>query len=120
MCWLRACEGMTLRQIGERYDLSPQRVRQLLRLYLGETDALALTAAALLCRQEQKLAREREQTDAILAAWRRGEQIGTIAKRLRVRYRSVRALIATRASDEDRPSASPCARQMDELGLVAL
>lgn len=30
---LRTQEHLTLRQIGERYDRSPERVRQILRLY---------------------------------------------------------------------------------------
>ncbi|MHB1860873.1 MAG: sigma factor-like helix-turn-helix DNA-binding protein [Solirubrobacteraceae bacterium] len=53
-------QGMTLRQIGERYGVSPQRVRQLLCVYLGAKDAAALTAAA-------SRARERAHTDALRA-----------------------------------------------------
>jgi transcriptional regulator with XRE-family HTH domain len=35
MFWLRAVEGLTLKQIGERFDVIAERVRQLLVVYVG-------------------------------------------------------------------------------------
>ncbi len=35
MLWLRAVEGLTLKQIGERFDVIAERVRQLLAVYFG-------------------------------------------------------------------------------------
>jgi hypothetical protein len=35
MFWLRAVEGLTLKQIGERFEVIGERVRQLLVGYVG-------------------------------------------------------------------------------------
>jgi hypothetical protein len=35
MFWLRAVEGLTLKQIGKRFDVIGERVRQLLVAYVG-------------------------------------------------------------------------------------
>lgn len=96
---LRVVEGLTLGQIGARFGLGAERVRQLINQHLyrrtgRRIDAKAISSAAAQIRREKDLAAAHAQAEAILAAWRAGEQPAAIAKRLGLRKGSVSAVIA--------------------------
>lgn len=96
---LRIQEGMTLAQIGARYGIGAERVRQLVSRHArtttnGAVDAKAIAAIARRVRREKDLAAAQAQAEVILAAYRNGEHPAQIAVRLGHRTASVKTVIA--------------------------
>lgn len=95
---LRVQEGLTLRQIGERYGVSKERVRQIVNRHLYTTgrwtvDGETVSERSARVRAEKDLAAARAQSAAIIAAWRDGGKPHEIAQRLALTRASVRVVI---------------------------
>lgn len=104
---LRTEEGLTLREIGRWFGVGPERVRQILRLYLYKTtnqpvDSKVLSRAAAATRREKDLAHAHAQAEGLLAAWRQGRSQEEIAKGFGLRCRSVAQVIRAEATIADR------------------
>lgn len=104
---LRVKEGLTLRQLAERYRIGPERVRQLLNHYASQTTGQSVsgeersrTAAA--ARRAKDLVQAQARTPELLAAWRDGHTPEEIAKTFGLRYRSVAQIIRNEATAADR------------------
>jgi Mor family transcriptional regulator len=113
---LRVNEGLTLRELAERYNISPERVRQLLYRYSrAKTDqpvsTTAMSRAATATRRAHDLARAQALVGGLLSAWREGQKPEDIAKTFRLRCRSVAQVIRSEASAADR-AARAYARTM--------
>lgn len=83
---LRVMEGLTLRELGERFGIGPERVRQLLNRHVRQTtglpvDAKAMSRAATAARRAKDLALAQARAEELLAAWRTGEKLEEIASR---------------------------------------
>ncbi len=96
---LRVLEGLTLRELGERFGVGPERVRQLLNRYVRQTtglpvDAKALSRAATAARRAKDLALAQERAGELLSAWRAGERLEGIAGRFGLRCRSVAQVVS--------------------------
>ncbi|MGP0102636.1 MAG: sigma factor-like helix-turn-helix DNA-binding protein [Solirubrobacteraceae bacterium] len=52
--WLRIVEGLTLKQVGERFDLNNERVRQILGHYFGLSGVLRPRSFAPASRDQQR------------------------------------------------------------------
>jgi transposase len=70
----RVTEGLTLRELAQRYGVGPERVRQLLYRYASQTtnqpvNGRAMSRAATAARRAKDLAQRR--LDCAAAAWRR-------------------------------------------------
>lgn len=104
---LRVEEGLTLRELSERFGIGPERARQLLNRYVSQTtglpvDAKAMSKAATQARRLRDLALAREQAGELLAAWRAGAKPEDIATRFRLRCRSITQVIAEQKTAADR------------------
>lgn len=103
---LRVTEGLTLRELAQRYGLGPERVRQLLYRYASQTNQLvngkAMSRAATAARRAKDLAQAQAQADELLAAWRKGQTSEAIAKTFGLRCRSVAQVIRSEATVADR------------------
>lgn len=103
---LRVVEGLTLRELGERFGIGPERVRQLLNRHVRQTtglpvDAKAMSRAATAARRAKDLALAQARGEELLAAWRAGEKLEKIAGRFGLRCRSVAQVIAAQKTDAD-------------------
>lgn len=107
---LRTVDGLSLAELGERFHLHRERVRQLLHLYYGlkgEPPAVkarrkARAKAKGAKRRAEHLARAQTQTPDLLVAWRKGEQSRQIAARFGLRRSSVDEVIRANATSADR------------------
>jgi hypothetical protein len=89
--------GLSLSEIGRRYGVSRQRVSQILA---GAGGAQAQQAAR--ARQHTAARRARDRGGELVALWRQGLSVGEIHRRTAVSYRSIREIVAARATDADR------------------
>jgi Sigma-70, region 4 len=104
---LRVSEGLTLRELGQRFGVGPERARQLLNRYVRQTtgrpvDARAMSRTAAAVRRAGDLARAQAQAEELLAAWREGQEVEQIAKAFGLRCMSVAQVIRTEVSSVDR------------------
>lgn len=103
---LRTVEGLTLSEIGERFGVGPERVRQLINRHIKHTTGqipnpgqLSRTAAEI--RRQAELARAQEHAIELLAAWRQGADPQQLARTFGLRVRCVRQAIREIASSDD-------------------
>lgn len=116
---LRLEEGLTLRSIGERFDVSPERVRQVLNRHARQAAACgkqrismrAMSRKATEVRQARELALAQARTSEVLAAWREAQEPWQIARALGLRWTSVTQVIRACASDADRAARRASARR---------
>ncbi len=107
---LRTVEGWSLEEIAKRFDVTRERVRQILRDYLGVSDtppaAKARTAtrrrAESVRRRNEMYARANTKARQVIAAWKRGQDPRDIADKLSLTAISVNEVIRNRASTADR------------------
>jgi transcriptional regulator with XRE-family HTH domain len=103
---LRTVEGLTLRQLAERFQVSPERVRQLVYAYARATgeqrSTVAISRVATAARRAQDLARAEGLAGELLAAWRDGAELEQIAKAFGLRCRSVTEVLMCRKTVADR------------------
>jgi transcriptional regulator with XRE-family HTH domain len=108
---LRANEGLTLRQLAERYRIGPERVRQLLNHYASQATDRSVSGAvtsktATVVRRAKDLAQAQTRAPELLAAWRDGRTPEEIAKTFGLRYRSVAQVIRKEATAADRATCA--------------
>jgi DNA-binding CsgD family transcriptional regulator len=116
---LRMEEGLTLRAIGERFGVSPERVRQVLNLHARQTTAhgkqsismRALSRKATEVRKARELALAEAREGEVLAAWREAQEPWQIARALGLRWTAVSQVIRVRATDADRAARRASARR---------
>lgn len=113
---LRISEGLTLRELGQRFGVGPERARQLLNRYVRQTtsqpvDARAMTRTAAAVRRAADFARAQTQAEELLAAWREGQEVEQIAKTFDLRCRSV-AEVLKRHKTLDDHAARAAARRL--------
>jgi transposase len=90
-------EGFSLDAIAARYDVSRERVRQILRANDGPARAEAETA------RRRRIERQAEaRTEELLARWRAGAALGAIAQDLGIPSTACSTVIAQFATDMDR------------------
>lgn len=104
---LRTVEGLTHAEIARRYQLGPERVRQLLRAYARNMTAerpspSQLRRAAWQIRRERKMALAEAHAQQIIAAWRTGGDTRKIAGRFGLPGCYVEQVIRMTASPGDR------------------
>lgn len=103
---LRTVEGLTLRQLAQRFHVSPERVRQLVYAYARATgkqqSSVATSRAATAARRAKDLARAEALAAELLAAWRDGAELGQIAKTFGLRCRSVAEVLKRHKTPADR------------------
>jgi transposase len=90
-------QGLSLDEIATRFEVSRERVRQILRAH-GGPDLHAVAAARR--RRAERLAEAR--VDELLALWRAGERPGGVAGKLGLQAAACRATIERFATDVDR------------------
>lgn len=116
---LRLEEGLTLRVIGERFGVSPERVRQVLNRHARQTAAQGKRAVSMrtMSRKATEVRRARElalaeaRAGEVLAAWREAQEPWQIARALGLRWTSVSQVIQARATDADRAARRFSARR---------
>ena len=106
MARLRTVDGLTLRELGERFGITPERVRQLLRVYCNvrsvpETVKARKAAATARVRAEDLAAANARASD-ILARWRLGEDPKKIRRAFGITRRSTMQVIREAATPSDR------------------
>ncbi|MGN6373677.1 MAG: sigma factor-like helix-turn-helix DNA-binding protein [Solirubrobacteraceae bacterium] len=103
---LRTVEGLTLRQLAERFQVSPERVRQLVYAYARaagcQRSIVAISRVATAARRAQDLARAEGLAGELLAAWRDGAEPEQIAKAFGLRCRSVAEVLKRHKRVDDR------------------
>jgi transposase len=114
---LRVVEGLTLRELGERFGIGPERARQLLNRYVRQTtglpvDAKAMSRAATTARQAKDLALARERAGELLAAWRTGEKPEDIARQFGLRCRSVAQVVSEQKTVADCAARAQALRRL--------
>jgi 3-hydroxyisobutyrate dehydrogenase-like beta-hydroxyacid dehydrogenase len=114
---LRVVEGLTLRELGERFGIGPERVRQLLNRRVRQTtglpvDAKAMSRAATAARRAKDLALAQARAEELLAAWRTGEKLEEIASRFGLRCRSVAQVLAAQKTDADSAARARALRRL--------
>jgi DNA-binding CsgD family transcriptional regulator len=116
---LRLEEGLTLRAIGERFGVSPERVRQVLNRHARQAAAQGKRAVSMRTmsrkateiRQARELALAETRAREVLAAWREAQEPWQIARALGLRWTSVSQVIQARATDADRAARRASARR---------
>lgn len=112
---LRTVEGLTLRQLAERFQVSPERVRQLVYAYALATShqrsTIAISRAATAARRAKDLARAEALAGELVAAWRDGAELEQIAKAFGLRCRSVTEVLKRHKTVDDR-AARAAARML--------
>jgi hypothetical protein len=100
-------QGWRLDEIAARFDVSRERVRQILAAH-GGPDAHDVTQARRRRVQQQAEAC----VDELLALWRAGEQLGSAASALGLQRAAARGAVGRFATDSDRAArkATPAAR----------
>jgi transcriptional regulator with XRE-family HTH domain len=114
---LRVVEGLTLRALGERFGIGPERARQLVNRYVRQTtglpvDARELSRAATAARRAKDLAMAQERAEELLSAWRAGEKLEDLAARFGLRCRSVVQVVS------GQKTAADCAARAQALRLL--
>lgn len=114
---LRVVEGLTLRELGERFGIGPERVRQLLNRHVRQTtglpvDAKAMSRAATAARRAKDLALAQARGEELVAAWRTGEKLEGIAGGFGLRCRSVAQVLAAEKTDADRAARARALRRL--------
>jgi DNA-binding CsgD family transcriptional regulator len=107
---LRTIDGWSLEEIAKRFDITRERVRQILRDYLGVSDTPSAAKARTATRRRTEGVRRRNEMHArantkarqIIAVWKRGDDPRDIADRLGLTALSVNEVIRDRASTADR------------------
>ncbi len=103
---LRLVEGLTLGEIGERFGVSKELVRRILRKHFGLTGSppavKARRWAATETRRANDLARAQARADELIAAWRNGVDARHLAETFDLPWTSVEEVIQTTATDADR------------------
>lgn len=90
-------QGWNLDEIAERFDVSRERVRQILGAH-GGPDSRDVAAA-----RRRRVQQEAEACiDELLALWRAGAQLGSAATALGLQRTAARNAIARSATDDDR------------------
>ncbi len=90
-------QGWSLDEIAVRFEVSRERVRQILHAHGGPEQPAVLAARR---RRTERLAEER--IDELLALWRAGEEPGVIAGRFSLQGNACRSAIERFATDVDR------------------
>lgn len=116
---LRLEEGLTLRAIGERFGISPERVRQVLNRHARQTAAhgkqgismRAMSRKATEVRQARELALAEARAGEVLAVWREAQEPWQIARALGLRWTAISQVIHARATDADRAARRASARR---------
>lgn len=116
---LRLEEGLTLRVIGERFGVSPERVRQVLNRHTRQTAAQGKRAVSMrtMSRKATEVRRARElalaeaRAGEVLAAWREAQEPWQIARALGLCWTAVSQVIQARATDADRAARRALARR---------
>lgn len=119
---LRVEEGLTLREIGRRFGIGPERVRQLVcrcaRQKAGDpVDVKAMSRTAAARRRASDLERAQAQAANLRAAWREGRKPEWIAKAFSLPCRSVAQVLRAELTVEDR-AARAYARTLAKRSLV--
>jgi DNA-directed RNA polymerase sigma subunit (sigma70/sigma32) len=103
---LRTVEGLTLRQLAQRFQISPERVRQLVYSYARATgeqrSPVTISRAATAARRAKDLERADGLAGELLAAWRDGAEPEQIAKAFGLRCRSVEEVLKRHKTVADR------------------
>lgn len=103
---LRLVEGLTLGEIGERFGVSKELVRRILRKHFGLTGSppavKARRWAATETRRAHDLARAQACVDELIAAWRNGVDARHLAETFDLPWTSVEEVVQTTATDADR------------------
>lgn len=116
---LRVVEGLTLRELGERFGIGPERVRQILNRYLrrmtdGPANAKDMSETAAAARRAKQLSQAQAQAGELLAAWRGGDRPEQIARRFGLRSRSVAQVIRANRTSADRIARTQAQRRSRE------
>jgi Sigma-70, region 4 len=113
---LRTVEGLTLGEIGERFGVGPERVRQLINRHVRYTigqipnpGQLSRTAAEI--RRQAEMARAQEHAVELLVAWREGADVQQLAREFGLRVGCVRQAIQEIAGEDDRMARSAALRE---------
>lgn len=116
---LRTIEGLTLGEIGARFGVGPERVRQLINRHVRHTTGqipnpgqLSRTAAEI--RRQAELARAQEHAVELLAAWREGADPQHLARAFDLRVRCVHQAIHEVASSDDRAARTAALQASDK------
>ncbi len=107
---LRTVDGWSLEEIANRFNVTRERVRQILHKYLGMSGTPPAAKAHIAVRRKANGARRRAEMYAqantkahqVIAAWKHGDDPRDIADRLRLTTASVTEVIRNRASVADR------------------
>lgn len=103
---LRLVEGLTLAEIGERFGVSKELVRRILRKHFGLTGSppavKARRWASTETRRANDLARAQSRADELIAAWRNSVDARHLAETSDLPWTSVEEVIQTTATDADR------------------
>lgn len=115
MLRLRTVEGLTLSAIAARFGIGPERVRQLINRQVRETtgrppDPRGLSQAAKATRRAADLGHAQAQTQALIAAWRNGDDPQQLARTFGLRIRSAAEVIRANATDVDRAARAAARR----------
>ncbi len=104
---LRTVEGMTLGEIGKRFGVGPERVRQLINRHIHQSTGqipnpgqISRTAAEI--RRQAEMARAQEHTVELLVAWREGADVQQLAQEFGLRVGCLRQVIQEIAGNDDR------------------
>lgn len=103
---LRIVEGLTLQEVGQRFGIIPERVRQIMAAHFGLRGSPPTVKAKRWATTEKRradnLARAQARADDIIAAWRDGAGTQQLADKFDLTWASVEEFIVTTATDADR------------------
>jgi DNA-binding CsgD family transcriptional regulator len=115
---LRTEEGLTLAEIGKRFGVGPERVRQLINRHVKHTTGqipnpgqISRTAAEI--RRQAEIARAQEHAVELLVAWREGADIQQLAREFGLRVGCVRQAIQEIAGSDDRAARAGALQEND-------
>ncbi len=114
MLRLRVVDGLTLAEIGARFDVGQERVRQLLNLYFGMSGvppaAKRHRRVVTAKRRADDLAAARGQQAQIIAAWRSGLEIRDLVQGFDLHRGAVEEIILIATTDADRAARAEARR----------
>jgi Sigma-70, region 4 len=106
MFHLRVVEGLTLKEVGQRYGIIPERVRQIMAAHFGLRGSPPTVKAKRWASTEKRhadnLARAQARAEDIIAAWRDGAGTQHLADKFDLPWACVEEFIGTTATDADR------------------
>lgn len=115
---LRTVEGLTLAEIGKRFGVGPERVRQLINRHIHHTTGqipnpgqISRTASEI--RRQAEIARAQEHAVELLVAWRRGADIHALAREFGLRVGCVRQAIQEIVGSDDRAARTEALQEND-------